>query len=100
MVTNLDLINWQQLLFSSIWIVGFAIILAALSYHSWEAQQQEIRFRTQLGSRPFQRLLWIGLILVTIGFAGNSTLLWERAVWGVLTLLNAVQLVSNERSGQ
>ena len=87
-----ELIDVPRLLFNTLWVLGMSIIVAALSLRQFEAKTEGIRFREALQAYSFQMPLWIGLLLITIGFAGNANVLWERLTWLALTILNGVQL--------
>lgn len=91
------MINWQSVIFNSFWIFGLAIILAALSYYYWQADQEGNRLRTELGGLGFQRVLWIGLVFIGIGLAGTSSHLWEIILWGLVTLIAIVSLLVSYR---
>lgn len=71
------MINWMSVIANGFWIVGLAVILAALSYYYWLAGQLGRPLRQELGSPPFQRLLMIGLLLVGIGLALTGNGLWQ-----------------------
>ncbi|MFT5193076.1 MAG: energy-coupling factor transporter transmembrane protein EcfT [Cellvibrionaceae bacterium] len=87
-----QLVDLPRLFFNSLWILGLAIIFAALSMHHYLAQEKKIPLRKALQSPDFQLFLWGGLTIVTIGFAGNANQSWEQLVWLALTLLNGVQV--------
>ncbi len=84
------MINWQSVFFNSLWILGLALLLSALSYHYWLAQTHDKSFRTQLQSRSFLGVFWIALLLFAIGLLGSSPSLWERALWGLIGLWSVV----------
>lgn len=92
-----ELIDVPRLLFNILWILGLSIIVAALSLRQFEAKVESISFRKALEAYSFQLSLWIGLTLVTIGFAGNADALWEQVAWLVLTILNGMQLFNTFR---
>jgi hypothetical protein len=71
----------------SFWIVGLALLLAALSYHRYLAAQQGHHLRQQLGEASFQAVFYLSLVLVGIGLAGTSATAWEMALWVVLTVV-------------
>ena len=79
------------LLFSSIWIIGFAIIFAALSFHHYQAGVDGVTFRQQLNKPAFQRLLWIGMTLVSIGFTWDERLTWQTFAFGALAIMSGYQ---------
>lgn len=87
-----ELIDLPRLFFNSLWVLGFSIIMAALSMHHYLAQEKNISFRDAVQATNFQLCLWGGLTLATIGFAGNATTWWEQILWVILTILNAIQL--------
>ncbi|MBX3056889.1 MAG: hypothetical protein KF770_10490 [Anaerolineae bacterium] len=79
------MINWQALLFNAFWIVGLAVLCAALSYHHWAAHQTKTSFKTQLNQPAFLVFFWLSFALVCVGLAGTSRQLWETAVWVIFT---------------
>ena len=83
------MINWVQLTFNFIWVLGLAIILSTLSYHHWWAQTHGQRLWAQISQPNFQIGLWFGLTLSSIGFAGISTAVWEIIVWIILAMGSA-----------
>jgi hypothetical protein len=91
------MINWLSLFLNSLWILGLAVLLAALSYHYWLAIEGGQPLRLILQGRSFQRFAWLGLALVSAGLAGTSQQLWERIVWILFTLYSAFNLVNNRR---
>ena len=85
------MINWPQLLFNLPWLLGLALILAALSYVDWQAHTRGARARDLLGASAFQSLFSAGLGLVSLSlfFLGHSWL--ERVLWAIFTALFAWQ---------
>lgn len=81
------MINWQSVIFNSFWILGLALLLAALSYYAWLASENALPMRAQLGAPGFQRYFWVAAGLVAIGLAGTSSQLWEMILWSGLALL-------------
>lgn len=71
----------------SFWITGLALLLAALSYHHYQAAQQGQSLRQQLGTSSFQAVFYLSLVLVGIGLAGTSATVWEMILWAVLTVI-------------
>ena len=86
-------INWPSIFVNSFWILGLAILLAAFSYHYWQASQHNQQLKAQLNGVAFLRLFWFGLVLVSIGLAGTSTAVWETIIWTIFTLLNVANLI-------
>jgi len=71
----------------SFWITGLALLLAALSYHHYQATQLGHRLRQQLGEPSFQIVFYLSLVLVGIGLTGTSATIWEMSLWAVLTVV-------------
>lgn len=88
------MIDWQSVLFNGSWILGSAVILAALSYHYWVAAREKHRLRLQLNSPAFLRPFWLGLVFIGIGLAGTSSRVWEIALWIAFTILSFVNLIA------
>ncbi len=85
------MIDWLNVLFNALWIVGLAIILAAFSYNDWLAHTNGVKLRQQLSASAFQTPLTIGLILVSLSLALLADVWWERALWGAFVALFALQ---------
>ena len=85
---SIRMIDWFALFWSSLWILGTAVILAALSYHHWLAHEQGVGFRAQLRTAAFQAPLWAGLALTAVGLAGTSATWWETGVWGIMAAVS------------
>jgi hypothetical protein len=88
-------IDWYHVIVNSFWSLGLAIILAALSYHHWQAGEYGRSLRQQLETPSFQTPAWIGFCLVCIGLAGSSGRLWETIVWIVFGLIGLVYSVQS-----
>jgi hypothetical protein len=86
-----------SLLLNSFWIIGFALLLANLSYHYDRAQRRMHAFRTQLGSRSFAIWAWISLALISLGLAGTSTRWWETIIWICFSLLGVASALGARR---
>lgn len=94
MLYSASVIDWLSVLFSIFWILGLAILLAALGYHHWLAGQKQVAFRKQLDDPSFSRLFWLSIGLISIGLAGSSSTWWETAVWIIFLLLSIVNAIS------
>lgn len=92
------MINWQSVIFNSFWISGLALLLAAFSYHYWDATQNDRSLRQQLSRPGFLFSFWFAMLLVSIGLVGTSQQLWEMALWGILALLAIVAIAGLARS--
>ena len=87
------MISWQSVIFNGFWVLGLALMLAAISYHSWLAEQENRKLRLQLSERGFLRPIWLGLLFIGIGLIGTSQQSWEMAIWGFITLIGLVILI-------
>lgn len=81
MIYSSRMINWQSVIFNSLWISGLTLLLAGFSYRYWEASQNNFTMRVQLSRPDFLRLLWVSVFLISIGLASTSQHLWEMAIW-------------------
>ncbi len=84
-------IDWLNVFYNAIWIIGLAVILAAFSINDWLAHTNGVKLRQQLGTSAFQTPLTGGLILVSVSLALLADVWWERALWGVFAVLFAAQ---------
>ena len=87
------MINWLSVVANSFWIAGLALLLAAISYSYWHAGQTGRSVREELGSLSFQRVAALGLLLLGIGLAGTSAMLWQVVLAGTLVLGSAIALI-------
>jgi hypothetical protein len=85
------MINWLQLLFNLPWLLGLALILAALSYVDWLAHTRGAPIRQLLGTHTFQLPFSIGLGLVSLGLFFLSRNWFEYFLWAVFAALFAWQ---------
>lgn len=76
---------------NSFWILGLAVILAALSWTSWAASVDKVRFRAAAARPGVQRALNVGLCLFCVGLAATGRRWWEWALWGLLAAAFAAQ---------
>ena len=86
-----SVIDWSNIFFNSLWILGSSIILAAFSYHYWQASERQRAITRELQTTSWRRAFWSGLLLISIGLAGTSQRWWEILLWLILTLLIAYQ---------
>lgn len=80
------MIDIWSVMANSLWVLGLATLLAALSWAHWAASVRASRFRTVLGQPAVQLALDLGLLLFCAGLAATARAWWERALWGLLTL--------------
>jgi len=76
---------------NSLWILGLAVLLAALSWARWIAQTEQSRLRIVLKRPPIQIALDAGLFLFCAGLAATGRAWWERVLWGLLAAAWVVQ---------
>ena len=81
------MIDWVNVAFSSLWIAGLALILAALSYYYWLAKEEGIAVGTALQQPSFIRFMYGGLLLVGLGLLGTSSNTFETFLAIVLIAL-------------
>jgi hypothetical protein len=86
-------IDWANLAANALWILGCALILATLSYASWEASVYNEKMGTRLGRPSYQVALYLGLFLFAAGLAATAAALLARIVWCILALLSLVFLI-------
>ena len=80
------MIDWYNLAMNACWILGCAVVLATLSYVSWESAMLGERFRVRLGRSDAQVFLNLGGLFFCIGLAGTTDIIWQRALWILLVL--------------
>jgi hypothetical protein len=77
---------------NSLWILGLAVLLAALSWARWVAHTEQNRLRTVLKRPSIQIALDVGLFLFCAGLATTGRAWWERILWGLLAAAWVVQV--------
>jgi hypothetical protein len=81
-----EMIDWRPVITNSFWILGLAVILAALSYSYWAGGEEQTTFRQQLEKPRLHRIFAFAFVLVGIGLAGTSQNRWETALSAVLII--------------
>ena len=71
---------------NSLWVLGLSVLLAALSWSSWAASEEKVRFRAVLRRPGIQRVIDAGLLLFCAGLAATARTWWERILWGTLAV--------------
>lgn len=84
------MIDWFALIFNSLWVLGLAVILAAASFHHWNASRHHTSLRTQFQQQSFAAWGWLGLTLIALGLAGTSQPLWQQLLWSAFAIINAI----------
>ncbi|HDD24191.1 MAG TPA: hypothetical protein ENF52_02005 [Chloroflexi bacterium] len=87
-----EMIDWVGVAFNALWVLGAALILAALSFFRYDALQRGERLRTRLAAPDCQAWLSAGMALISVSLALLSHRWWERGLWALLALLNAWQV--------
>ncbi len=82
------MIDWFNLAANALWVLGCAVVLAALSYASWEASRDQERMSARLKRPPARAALAIGGTLVFLGLAAVESDLLSRVFYIVLAVLS------------
>jgi hypothetical protein len=86
------MVDWVSLVLNELWILGLAIILAALSHADWLACTRRTQLRTLLAAPGFQLWLSVGLVLASLGMALLGPRWWERVLWALFCAMNTWRL--------
>ena len=84
------MIDFRSVAANALWILGLALILAALSWARWVAARENVRFRVALRYPGVARALDGGLMLFCAGLAATARTGWEQVLWGVLAAVWAL----------
>jgi hypothetical protein len=88
------MIDWVDLGFNALWILGLAILLAAFSYQRWLAYECGRSLRAVLSQRSWRLTFTGGMLLVCGGVAGGIVeRWWERMIWTALGTVFGYRLV-------
>ena len=87
------MIDWANLAANGLWILGLAVILATISYASWQASTSGEKLGACIGRPAYQVALSVGTLLFTAGLAAAAGGLFTRIVWVILALLSLVSLI-------
>jgi hypothetical protein len=82
------MIDWWSVVANAFWILGLAVLLAAISYSYWSGGQERTSLRKQMAKPGFLRVLAVALALIGVGLAGTSQTTGER-VLSVLLILGS-----------
>ena len=93
------MIDWLSVVLNSMWILGLAAILGVISYHDWRAAESGRSLGFFWNDRTFIAGFACGAWLFCLGLAGLGRSRWETALWGVLSILFALQGWRAWRSG-
>jgi len=96
---NLEsMIDWYNLISNAFWVFGCSVVLATLSYTSWEASTQTSSFRELIQQQKIQIPLNIGGVLFAIGLAGTTQNMWQKILWVILSLNFLIQIIIVSRN--
>lgn len=92
------MIDWYSVASNSLWILGCALALAALSYTSWLASVSGEKFRRVIQRPGIQTSLNLAGLLFSAGLAATSDSTLESMLWAVLGLLFLLSVIQIRRS--
>jgi hypothetical protein len=91
------MIDGWLVLSNSFWIAGLSLLLATISWASWAASLEDIRFWTFL-ARPGVRRVWsLALVLFCAGMAATGRAWWEHVLWSVLAVAFLVYAIAPQQ---
>ncbi len=79
-----ELIDWGLIGYSTLWILGLSLALAALSFADYTARQTRASLRYVLRRTPYPGVFSASGLLFALGMMGLSQVAWERLGWGVV----------------
>jgi hypothetical protein len=81
------MIDWAKLLFTALWTLGLAALLAAFSLGHWLSSRSGRTLRQTLMEPPFRLAMAAALMLVALGATFGVEPWWHKIIWaGVLAL--------------
>jgi len=86
-------IDWWGFLHNALWVIGLAVVLAALSMTSYRAHEEGARLWQKLSEPGFLLPFNAGITLFCVGLLFSSQVWWEWVLWGVLLLAFGFQTV-------
>ncbi len=92
------MIDWINITANTLWLLGLALGLAALSHAAWAARLQGGPLRQHLRQPGYQGLFSLAGVLFCLGLTATAAAAWERAVWALLGLAFAAQLALARRA--
>ena len=88
------MIDWFNLAVNALWVLGCAVVLAALSYASWEASRNQELMSARLKRPSIQAALALGGTLFFLGLAAVENDLLLRIIYAVLAGLSFILMLS------
>jgi hypothetical protein len=86
------MVDWFNLAFNGLWVLGAAVILSAFSLAHHKARCRAERPRTQLTTPEFETRFLSGVTLISLGAALLGLHWWDRLLWGALCAISAWQV--------
>jgi len=92
------MIDWYSLFGTTLWVLGLAVLLAALSYAWYEAATTGQRLRSVLTLPVIELSYSLGFLVFCLGMVAQAgRAWWETLLWSVLALAFGVQVWSAQR---
>lgn len=85
------MIDYLQVLGSSLWVLGLALILSALSFAYFESGQHSQKIRHTLKHPRYVLVFFIGFVLFCLGVALNESRWLVRILWAILAIFVSVK---------
>jgi len=83
------MIDWYALFANALWVIGLAVVLAAISWSFYAASRSAVSVRRQLAAPGFNLAASLGMMLVMLGLALQSEALWQIPIWLVMAVIFA-----------
>lgn len=90
------MIDWLGLFKNSLWVIGLAVLLSAISLARYQAVTEHLRFRDCWETAGIQRGLNVGSVLVCAGLALTAERGWEKGLWIVFGVYFMVVLALDQ----
>lgn len=81
-----SVLDFYSIAANALWVLGLALILAALSWANWVAVRERIPFRRALGRPNVRRTVDGGLVLFCAGLAATGRTRWEQVLWSIFAV--------------
>ena len=100
MLNNFTLIDWRNLFFSALWIIGLAVILSAFGFADYQAREKTLRMRRVLQLPEYTEWINAGFMLFCLGLLGLSRHWWEVVAWIGLAIWFCIKMIFALRAHQ
>ena len=91
------MIDYSQLLFNSLWVLGLALILTAVSFAQFESSQRSEKLFSNLKRPGYALVIYLGFLLICLGFFLKDSRWLIKILWGGLALLASIQFLGYRR---